>query len=73
MKAGTITERWGWFAELYGRFELDADSFDQHSVQAGATVLLANNFQLDARAGASLMNDVPTWLTGFGLGWRLPR
>ena len=60
----------GWFAELFGAFALNGRS-DRHSFQAGVTALLSHAVQLDVRAGAGLVHDVPTWLVGAGLSFRL--
>ena len=56
------------FAEVYGTLSLGANRLDQHSFQTGITTLLGNDFQLDARVGVGLVDNVPAWLTGFGIG-----
>ena len=66
-----IAPHWFFFAEVYGNLSLGANRLDQHSFQTGITTLLGNDFQLDARVGVGLVDSVPAWLTGFGIGWRL--
>ena len=72
MLTGALTGGSSWFVELFGGF-LSGQNSDEHTFQTGATALLTNNFQLDARAGVGLVENVPDWLVGVGLSWRLPR
>ena len=72
MLSGSLSERWGWFGELFGAIGLNART-DRHTFQAGVTPLLTDDFQLDARAGVGFVADVPTWLVGAGVGVRLFR
>lgn len=60
------------FGEFYGAFILEGDRLDRHSFQTGATVLLTQNFQIDFRLGAGLVDNEPDWLVGAGLAFRLP-
>lgn len=67
----TMGSRVAFFAELYGAFGLSEQRLHQHSFQTGLTVLVGSDVQLDARVGLGLVDNVPDWLTGFGLSWRL--
>lgn len=60
------------FAEVFGA-DVDADlGRDRRQAQAGATWLVGDRFQLDARAGAGLTRDEADWFVGFGLALRFP-
>jgi len=60
------------FAELFGA-DVDRDlGRNRRLAQAGATWLIGDRFQLDARAGAGLTRGEPDWFVGFGVALRLP-
>jgi hypothetical protein len=60
------------FAELFGA-DVDPDLGPRRrNAQAGATWLLGDRFQLDARAGAGLTDEEPDWFIGLGVSLRLP-
>ena len=61
------------FAEIYGAWVNSGDLPDRHNIQAGATVLLSPQVQVDLRIGAGLVSDEPDWFAGAGLAFRLPR
>ncbi len=73
MLSGSVTERTGWFAELFGAFALSETRTGSHFVHAGLTFLARRNLQLDVRAGIGAVADVPDWLFGAGLAVRFPR
>ena len=73
MLSGPLTERAGWFAELFGAFALSDARTSSHSIQAGLTFLAKHNCQFDVRAGAGAVGDAPDWLLGAGLAVRFPR
>lgn len=60
------------FGEVYGAFTFDGDRPDRHAFQAGATVLLTQNLQIDFRGGFGMVDNEPDWLAGVGLAFRLP-
>ena len=72
MLSGPVADGAGWFAELFGAFALSDARMDRHSAQAGATYVVGPSFQLDVRAGLGLIENVPDWLVGAGIGVRLP-
>jgi len=59
------------FAEFYGALPLSDVRVHRHSFQTGVTALLGSDVQLDARVGLGFVDDVPDWLAGFGVSWRL--
>ena len=73
MLSGPVSERIGWFAELFGAFALNDARTSSHSTQAGLTFLAKRNLQLDVRAGVGAFGDAPDWLLGAGLAVRFPR
>jgi hypothetical protein len=58
------------FAEIFGAAIDDNRADDRRSLQAGATWLLSNRLQLDARAGSGLISSEPDWFVGFGVSLR---
>jgi uncharacterized protein YciU (UPF0263 family) len=60
------------FGEAYGAIVFGDELPDRHAVQAGATVLLDRNAQFDIRGGLGMVDNVPDWLAGVGLAFRLP-
>lgn len=60
------------FGELYGVFFSGQGLPDRHSFQAGTTVLLSRNVQIDVRGGLGLADNAPDWLAGVGIAFRLP-
>jgi hypothetical protein len=61
------------FGEVYGNFAFGEDIPDSHTVQVGTTVVLSRTFQLDVRGGIGMVDNVPDWLFGTGLAFRVPR
>lgn len=55
------------FAEIFGAEVSESGFDDRRSIQAGATWLLNNRLQLDARAGGGLIDSDPDWFLGFGV------
>lgn len=64
-----ITDALGLYAELYG--DLPEAGKAEHQWDAGATYLLAKNFQLDAFVGSGIKGPQQLWVGG-GLSIRLP-
>ena len=60
------------FGEVYGNFAFGEDIPDSHTVQAGTSVLLGHTWQVDVRGGIGIVDNVPDWLFGAGLAFRLP-
>jgi hypothetical protein len=61
------------FGEVYGNFAFGQDVPDSHTVQVGTTVLLGRTWQVDVRGGIGMVDNVPDWLAGAGLAFRIPR
>jgi hypothetical protein len=61
------------FGEVYGNFAFGQDVPDSHTVQVGTTILLSRTWQIDVRGGIGMVDNVPDWLAGAGLAFRLPR
>lgn len=59
------------FAELFGAAVDESGFDDRRSAQIGATWLLNNRLQLDARAGGGLIDSEPDWFVGLGVSLRL--
>jgi hypothetical protein len=60
------------FGEVYGKIDFGKDVPDSHTVQVGTTILLNRLWQVDVRGGIGMVDDVPDWLAGAGLAFRLP-
>ena len=60
------------FGEVYGALVSGEGLPDRHAFQAGATVLLTRNLQVDVRGGLGMVDSVPDWLVGAGVAFRLP-
>ena len=61
------------FGEVYGNFDFGQGFPDSHTFQAGTTILLSRVFQIDVRGGIGMVDNVPDWLFGAGLAFRVPR
>ncbi len=61
------------FGEIFGVIASGRGRPDSHTFQAGALLLVKPNLQLDIRGGVGLVDNVPKWLFGAGLAFRLPR
>lgn len=70
--SGGVSPSVSLFGEFYGALASGSGRSDRHSFQAGATVLLKPTLQFDLRAGFGFVDDVPDWLVGLGLAFRLP-
>jgi hypothetical protein len=70
---GSIGGGFNLFGEFYGAFAFGSNGLNRHSFQAGTTILLRPLFQIDIRGGVGLVNNVPNWLVGAGLAFRVPR
>lgn len=69
----SLTERVGAYIEVYGFTRVDATTRDSaRFANGGFTFLVNNDFQLDARAGVGLGNNVsgPDYFFGFGFARR---
>lgn len=65
-----VSERWGAFFELFG-FTTERDGGPSTgTVQVGATCLVSNDFQLDARFARRVTGEGPDALIGIGAAWR---
>ena len=60
------------FGEVYGAADFGEGVPDRHTYHTGVTVLLNRNLQVDVRGGLGLVDNVPDWLAGVGLAFRLP-
>ncbi len=61
------------FAEVFGAAVDDNGGEDRQNLQVGATWLLTDQLQVDARVGRGLVSNEPDWFAGFGVSLRLPR
>ena len=61
------------FGEVYGKIAFGQDVPDSHTVQVGTTILLSQLWQVDVRGGIGMVDNVPDWLFGTGLAFRVPR
>lgn len=68
-----LTERLGAFLEGFGTAGLEASRPAWHAADGGFTFLVADNLQLDVRAGAGLDEDSDDWFLGVGASTRWPR
>jgi hypothetical protein len=60
------------FGEVYGNFDFGQGFPDSHTFQVGTTILLSPLFQVDVRGGIGMVDNVPDWLAGAGLAFRVP-
>jgi hypothetical protein len=60
------------FGEAYGNFDVGENVPNSHSLQVGTTVLLGRTWQVDVRGGIGFVDNVPDWLFGAGMAFRLP-
>jgi hypothetical protein len=60
------------FGEVYGNFDFGQGFPDSHTFQVGTTILLGRTWQVDLRGGIGIVENVPDWLFGAGLAFRLP-
>jgi hypothetical protein len=67
-----ISERVGTYAELFGFSKLGPGDSGAKYVNGGVTYLVNNDFQLDARVGVGLSNNVsgPDYFFGVGAARR---
>jgi len=70
--SGAVGESVSIFGEAYGAIVYGEDLPDRHAVQVGTTVLINRNVQFDVRGGLGLVDDVPDWLAGVGVAFRVP-
>lgn len=68
-----LSEAIGMFVEGFGLVGLEGSRPASHAVDGGFTLRLADNLQLDLRAGAGLDGDAEDWFVGAGFAARLPR
>jgi len=66
----SITENFGFYAELYG--DMPEDSSANHYWDAGFTYLLLKNLQLDATVGSSITEGQDILLSA-GVSYRIPK
>lgn len=67
--ATKITAKTGFFIESYGLIAEEGDA--EHLLDAGLTILLLPNFQLDVSGGIGLQNSIDNFMS-LGLSYRLP-
>ena len=68
--AFAVSDEVGTYVEYFG-FYPNADNSDAaHSLNAGVTYLITDNFQLDVRAGFGLNEEADDFFTGVGFSWR---
>lgn len=67
-----LSEKWSGYMEVYGFNRTDAGGPSQRYINGGFTYLMNSDFQLDARLGRGLGNDVAgrDWFYGFGASRR---
>ena len=66
----SITERVGAYIEYFGEFPMSDGGGPAHYLNGGATYLITNNFQLDARLGFGLNGRADDLFTGAGFAIR---
>ena len=70
--SGAVGGPFSLFGEVYGNFAFGQDVPDSHTVQVGTTILLGRTWQVDVRGGVGMVDNVPDWLAGAGLAFRVP-
>ena len=68
--AFTLSEKLGAYIEYFGFYPNTERSDAAHSVNAGLTYLINNNFQVDWRIGMGLNEEADDFFTGVGFAWR---
>lgn len=66
----SLTDRVGTYIEYFGVYPAQKDGAAENFVNGGATFLVDNNFQLDARVGYGLNGLEDDFFFGFGTGVR---
>lgn len=61
-----LSDRWGGFVEMYGNLINFSDNYD-----AGLSLLINDDLQLDASAGWQGRNNVSDWFVDVGVSWRV--
>ena len=69
--AVALTERLGGYVEYYGLYPNAEDTDAAHTLNAGFTYLISNNFQIDWRIGGGLNEEADDFFTGVGFAWRM--
>ena len=69
--AVALTERLGGYVEYYGLYPNAEDTDAAHTLNAGLTFLINNNFQIDWRIGGGLNEEADDFFTGVGFAWRI--
>jgi hypothetical protein len=70
--SGAVGGPFSLFGEVYGNFAFGEDIPDSHTIQVGTTILLSRTWQVDVRGGIGMVDNVPDWLFGTGLAFRIP-
>lgn len=65
-----LTDNLGFYLEYFGSYPNTRESDSSHSVNAGLTLLLTDDFQLDWRVGFGLNEEADDFFTGAGFGIR---
>lgn len=68
--AFAVTDDVGTYVEYFGFYPNAPGSDAAHSLNAGVTYLITDNFQLDVRAGFGLNEEADDFFTGVGFSWR---
>ena len=68
--AVALSEKVGAYVEYFGFYPNAEHSDAAHSVNAGLTYLINNNFQIDWRVGAGLNEEADDFFTGVGFAFR---
>ncbi len=69
--AVALTERLGGYVEYFGLYPNAEDTDAAHTLNAGFTFLINNNFQIDWRIGGGLNEEADDFFTGVGFAWRI--
>ena len=68
--AFSISDRAGAYVEYFGFYPNTERSDAAHTVNAGLTYLINNDFQIDCRIGVGLNEEADDFFTGVGFAWR---